>query len=187
MQNGATGTHWQDGRGALILVNELGQNVGHLGIISCKGATCYQVTFLDNEGFGERCMYNHAMVVNPTGRDQDGVCWISCRETKRHMEERHNKRLNMEKKGQACQNHAVALRQKESKSEPEDGGDDASFQPEEEAKPEEKDEKAFVVAFSIHVPEPELKVPEYIQVQAATGQGFSIVDAIYGDLIWAQD
>ena len=69
MQNGAVGTHWQDAPGALILVKESGQNVGHLGIVSCKGATCYQVTFLDNEGFGERCMHNHAVVVDPTGRD----------------------------------------------------------------------------------------------------------------------
>ena len=75
----------------------------------------------------------------------------------------------MEKKGQACRNRIAALWHREPMSEPEDGGDNASFQLEEEAEPEEEDEEAFTAAFPIHVPEPVPEVPEYIQAQAATG------------------
>ena len=113
----------------MILVKESGQNVGRLGIVNCKGGTQYQVSFLNNERFGKKCMYNHAVVVDPMGKDWFSTRWVSCGKTERHMEERRNKRLNMEKKGQTHQNHAAALSQGEPKSELENGGDDASFQP----------------------------------------------------------
>ena len=83
------------------MVKEIGQNVGHLGIILARGATWYQVAFLDSEWFGQRCMHNHAVVVDPTGRDRDGNRLISCPKTERCTEERCKKRRNMEKKGEA--------------------------------------------------------------------------------------
>ena len=70
IQTGAAqSTNWQDTKGALIMVKAAGQNVGRLGIILARGATRYQVAFLDGEGFGQRCQHDHAVVVDPTGRD----------------------------------------------------------------------------------------------------------------------
>ena len=103
------------------------------------------------------------------------------------MEERRKKRRNMEKKGEARRNKMSALMQEEHKSEAKDGGEDASFQPEDEAEPEEEDEEAFAAAFPVNLPEPEPEVPEYIQAQAATGQGFNVTDTTFGDLIWSRD